>query len=152
MRSVKRVILVTKIVLKVPKSGFSGGSEMKDMEIINDFVNFLKHEGITYKEICQYFVTVSLKDHGFYCSVFAEIQKNGTVKVTADFGTEQKKIDAWQDMPIETKTPVNDCLRENRIVWINTLPQYPQDYELLNSLPTDDYLKTLIALPIKDIG
>jgi DNA-binding CsgD family transcriptional regulator len=37
-------------------------------------------------------------------------------------------------------------------VWINTLPQYPQDYELLNSLPTDDYLKTLIALPIKDIG
>ena len=55
-------------------------------------------------------------------------------------------------MPIEAKTPVNDCLRENRIVWINTLPLYPQDYELLNSLPTDEYLKTLIALPIKDIG
>ncbi len=37
-------------------------------------------------------------------------------------------------------------------MWINTLPKYPQDYELLNSLPTDEYLKTLIALPIKDIG
>ena len=81
---------------------------MKDMEIIKDFVNFLKHDGITYNEICQFLVTVSLKDHGFYSSVFAEIQKNGTVKVTAGFGTEQKKIDPWQDMPIEAKTPVND--------------------------------------------
>ena len=138
--------------LKSAQNQLFGGSEMKDMEIINDFVDFLKHDGITYKEICQFLVTVSLKDHGFYCSVFAEIQKNGTVKVTASFGTEQKKIDAWQDMPIEAKTPVNDCLREIRIVWINTLPLYPQDYELLNSLPTDEYLKTLIALPIKDIG
>jgi len=122
---------------------------MKELEIISDFTIFLQNKGLTIQEICQYLVTVSLKDYGFYCSVFAEIQKNGQVRVTSHFGADPKDVDAWQDMPLEIKTPVNDCLRENRIVWINTLPNYSQDYELLNSLPTDDRLKTLVAFPLR---
>jgi len=125
------------------------GVKMKELEIISDFTIFLQNKGLTIQEICQYLVTVSLKDYGFYCSVFAEIQKNGQVRVTSHFGADPKDIDAWQDMPLEIKTPVNDCLRENRIVWINTLPNYSQDYELLNSLPTDDRLKTLLNLILR---
>jgi DNA-binding NarL/FixJ family response regulator len=34
-------------------------------------------------------------------------------------------------------------------VWINTLPHYSQDYDLLNSLPTDNQLKTLVAFPLR---
>jgi DNA-binding CsgD family transcriptional regulator len=127
----------------------AGGVKMKDLEIITDFTIFLQNKGLTMQDICQYLVTVSLKDYGFYCSVFAEIQKNGKVRVTSHFGVDPKEVEAWQDMSLEIKTPVNDCLRENRIVWINTLPNYSQDYELLNSLPTDDRLKTLVAFPIR---
>ena len=122
---------------------------MKDLETVTDFTIFLQHKGLTMQDICQYLVTVSLKDYGFYCSVFAEIQKNGHVRVTSHFGADPKDVEAWQDMPIEIKTPVNDCLREKRMVWINTLPNYSQDYELLNSLPTDDRLKTLVAFPLR---
>jgi DNA-binding CsgD family transcriptional regulator len=122
---------------------------MKDLETITDFTIFLQNKGLTMQDICQYLVTVSLKDYGFYCSVFAEIQKNGQVRVTSHFGADPKDVEAWQDMSLEIKTPVNDCLRENRIVWINTLPNYSQEYELLNSLPTDDRLKTLVAFPIR---
>ncbi len=126
-----------------------GGGKMKDLEIISDFTIFLQHKGLTIQNICQYLVTVTLKDYGFYCSVFAEIQKSGQVRVTSHFGADPKVVEAWQDMSLEIKTPVNDCLRENRIVWINTLPNYSQDYELLNSLPTDDRLKTLVAFPLR---
>lgn len=122
---------------------------MKELEIISDFTIFLRNKGLTIQDICQYLVTVSLKDYGFYCAVFAEIQKNGQVRVTSHFGADPEDIDAWQDMDFEIKTPVNDCLRENRIVWINTLPHYSQDYELLNSLPTDHQLKTLVAFPLR---
>ena len=122
---------------------------MKDLETISDFTIFLQNKGLTIQDICQYLVTVTLKDYGFYCAVFAEIQKNGQVRVTSHFGADPKDIDAWQDMDFEIKTPVNDCLRENRIVWINTLPNYSQDYELLNSLPIDEKLKTLVAFPLR---
>ena len=122
---------------------------MKELEIISDFTIFLQNKGLTIQNICQYLVTVSLKDYGFYCSVFAEIQKSGQVRVTSHFGADPKDVEAWQDMSLEIKTPVNDCLKENRIVWINTLPNYSQDYELLNSLPIDDQLKTLVAFPLR---
>lgn len=122
---------------------------MKELEIISDFTTFLQTKGLTIQDICQYLVTVSLKDYGFYCAVFAELQKNGQVRVTSHFGADPKDVEAWQDMDFEIKTPVNDCLRENRIVWINTLPQYSQDYELLNSLPIDENLKTLVVFPLR---
>jgi DNA-binding CsgD family transcriptional regulator len=126
-----------------------GGVKMKDLEIISDFTIFLQNKGLTIQDICQYLVTVSLKDYGFYCAVFAEIQKNGQVRVSSHFGVDPKEVEPWQDMDFEIKTPVNDCLRENRIVWINTLPKYSQDYELLNSLPADNKLKTLVAFPLR---
>lgn len=121
---------------------------MKDLETITDFTIFLQTKGLTMQDICQYLVTVSLKDYGFYCSVFSEIQKNGQVRVTSYFGADPKDVEAWQDMSLEIKTPANDCLRENRIVWINTLPN-SQEYDLLNSLPTDNQLKTLVSFPIR---
>jgi len=126
-----------------------GGVKMKDLEIISDFTIFLQNKGLTIQDICQYLVTVSLKDYGFYCAVFAEIQKKGQVRVTSHFGADPKDVEAWQDMDLEIKTPVNDCLRENRIVWINSLPHYSQDYELLNLLPVDNRLKTLVAFPLR---
>ena len=122
---------------------------MKDLEIITDFTIFLQNKGLTIQDICQYLVTVSLKDYGFYSSVFGEMQKNGQVRITSHFGADPKDVEAWQDMSFEMKTPVNDCLRENRMVWINTLPSYSQEYELLNSLPTDDRLKTLVVFPMR---
>jgi DNA-binding CsgD family transcriptional regulator len=122
---------------------------MKELGILSDFTIFLQTKGLTIQDICQYLVTVSLKDFGFYCAVFAELQKNGQVRVTSHFGADPKDIDAWQDLDFEIKTPVNDCLRENRIVWINSLPNYSQDYELLNLLPTDSQLKTLVAFPLR---
>lgn len=122
---------------------------MKDLEIITDFTIFLQNKGLTIQDICQYLVTVSLKDYGFYSSVFAEIQKHGKVRLTSQFGVDPKVIEAWQDMDFEIKTPSNDCLRENRIVWINTLPSYSHDYELLNLLPVDERLKTLVVFPLR---
>ncbi|MEY2778596.1 MAG: Bacterial regulatory protein luxR family [Actinomycetota bacterium] len=131
---------------KIPKWG---GVKMKELKILSDFTIFLQTKGLTIQDICQYLVTVSLKDYGFYCAVFAEIQKTGQVRVTSHFGADPKDIEAWQDLDFDIKTPVNDCLRENRIVWINTLPHYSQDYDLLNSLPTDNQLKTLVAFPLR---
>ena len=125
------------------------GVKMKELGILSDFTIFLQTKGLTIQDICQYLVTVSLKDFGFYCAVFAELQKNGLVRVTSHFGADSKDIEAWQDLDFEIKTPVNDCLRENRIVWINTLPSYSQEYELLNLLPTDNRLKTLVAFPLR---
>lgn len=147
-RSLKSLLILRRETTRRRKSQ-NGGVKMKELKILSDFTIFLQTKGLTIQDICQYLVTVSLKDYGFYCAVFAEIQKTGQVRVTSHFGADPKDIEAWQDLDFDIKTPVNDCLRENRIVWINTLPHYSQDYDLLNSLPTDNQLKTLVAFPLR---
>jgi DNA-binding CsgD family transcriptional regulator len=147
--SIKSSLIQCRETSKRKKSQKWGGVKMKELGILSDFTIFLQTKGLTIQDICQYLVTVSLKDFGFYCAVFAELQKNGLVRVTSHFGADSKDIEAWQDLDFEIKTPVNDCLRENRIVWINTLPSYSQEYELLNLLPTDNRLKTLVAFPLR---
>ena len=126
-----------------------GGGEMKDMEIVDDFVNFLKTKSLGYQEICQYLVTVSLREFNFFGAIFTEIQKNGTVRIVASYGVDKKDVNAWQDIPIDVKTPVNDCLKENRVVWVNPVKNEFLDYQLLNNLPQDNRVQTLIAIPIK---
>jgi DNA-binding CsgD family transcriptional regulator len=147
--SIKSSLIQCRETSKRKKYQKWGGVKMKELGILADFTIFLQTKGLTIQDICQYLVTVSLKDFGFYCAVFAELQKNGLVRVTSHFGADSKDIEAWQDLDFEIKTPVNDCLRENRIVWINTLPSYSQEYELLNLLPTDNRLKTLVAFPLR---
>lgn len=147
--SIKSSLTLRRCISIRDKSQKWGGVKMKELGILSDFTTFLQTKGLTIQDICQYLVTVSLKDFGFYCAVFAEIQKTGQVRITSHFGADPKDIEAWQDLDFEIKTPVNDCLRENRIVWINTLPHYSQDYNLLNSLPTDDRLKTLVVFPLR---
>lgn len=128
---------------------FGGGAVVKDMEIIHDFVNFLKTKSLGYQEICQYLVTVSLREYNFFGAIFTEIQKNGTVRIVASYGVDKKDVAAWQDIPIDVKTPVNDCLKENRVVWVNPVKNEFLDYQLLNNLPQDNRVQTLISIPIK---
>ena len=132
-------------------NGFNirGGAAMKDMEIIHDFVNFLKTKSLGYQEICQYLVTVSLREFNFFGAIFTEIQKNGTVRIVASYGVDKKDVAAWQDIPIDVKTPVNDCLKENKVVWVNPVMNVFLEYQVLNNLPQDKRVQTLISIPIK---
>lgn len=122
---------------------------MKDMEIIDDFINFLKTKSLGHQEICQYLVTVSLKEYKFFGALFTEVQKNGTVKIVSSFGVDKKDVDEWQDIPIDAKTPVNDCLIENKIVWVNPVDNEYIDYQILNELPRDNRVQTLVAVPVR---
>jgi len=126
-------------------------THLSDLEIINDFISFLKTRGITTKEICQYLVTVSLRPFDI-CSIgFLEIQKNGKVKITSHFGVDPRDVEVWQEFSLDMHIPANVVLKNNKTVFINTLPDDCQGYELLNVLPMDPDLKTMIGIPVQGI-
>gem|GEM_PF-769264 len=122
---------------------------MNDIEIVGDFIKFLKTKSLSYQEVCQYFVTVSLKNFNFFGAIYSEIQKNGTVRILHSYGVDKKDVESWQNVPVEMKTPVNDCLIENKIVWVNPVENEYLDYQDINNLPKDERVKTLIAFPVK---
>jgi DNA-binding CsgD family transcriptional regulator len=81
--------------------------------------------------------------------VYTEIDQNGHAIPHTSFGIEI--IDKNGERPtftISERTPFTDAIRENRIIWIDSLPSWPKPYTRMMNLQLPKNLKTMICCPI----
>lgn len=81
--------------------------------------------------------------------IYAELDHTGVTIPQASFGIEL--VDKTGNMPtfaISERTPFTDAIRENKIVWINSLPQWPKQYSTMSQVVLPAKFKTLISCPI----
>lgn len=81
--------------------------------------------------------------------LYAELDLSGTAIPQATFGIDL--VDEAGNRPtflISDRTPFTDAIRENKIIWINSLPQWPKQYSKMNSVEIPSKFKTLISCPI----
>ena len=85
--------------------------------------------------------------------VYTEINQNGNTNLHTSFGIEiTDKNGERPTFTISERTPFTDAIRENRIIWIDSLPTWPKQYTKMASLQLPKNLKTLICCPIDDGG
>ena len=118
---------------------------------IQEFIEFLKYPNLTEQDICHHLVTNSLKDYGIISSFMVHTTNRGTVKSLGQFGITKTYGSEWLEFPIERKVPVTDAIKENKIVWVNTLPYWSEEYRELQSLELDNRSKTFIAIPYSSL-
>ena len=85
--------------------------------------------------------------------MYSELESNGYTVPQASFGIELKQING--ELPafhIAERTPFTDAIRENRIVVINTLPQWPKPYASLRKLGIPESVKSLVTAPVEISG
>ena len=64
--------------------------------------------------------------------------------------TQQFTPDGRLPLSFDSKLPIIDVIRSRKIMWINTLPDWGDDYPLLKDFPIDFHGKTFIGIPIVD--
>ena len=115
---------------------------------IAQLVSHLANEDLSEDEICEFLVTNSLDflsvDHAW----IAQVTNRKTVRARASHGVDQSKFQDWQEFPLDWKLPVTDALVEKRIVWINSLPEWPEEYPLLKGVAYEGPARTQIIVPI----
>ena len=82
--------------------------------------------------------------------LYTEINHNGYAIPHTSFGLEF--VDKNGERPtftISERTPFTDAIRENRLVWIDTLPTWPKYYSKLSSLQLPRNTRTLISCPVE---
>ena len=85
--------------------------------------------------------------------VYTEIDQNGHAIPHTSFGIEiTDKNGERPTFTISERTPFTDAIRENRIIWIDSLPTWPKQYTKMASLQLPKNLKTMICCPIDDGG
>jgi DNA-binding CsgD family transcriptional regulator len=104
-------------------------------------------------EIIQMLCLKSLSPLKADALMYSELDSNGFTIPQASFGIELRQING--ELPafhIAERTPFTDAIRENRIVVINTLPQWPKPYSALKKLGIPESVKSLITAPVEISG
>lgn len=85
--------------------------------------------------------------------VFAEIDALGSASPNNYFGFQITDRSGNQPtFAISDKTPFTDCIRENRIIWIDSLPSWPKIYSAMSSIALPKHYKTMISCPVESHG
>jgi len=115
---------------------------------IAELASNLANHDLTEDQICEFLVTDTFKELGVNHVFISEITSRRTVRARASHGFDQSNFPEWQEFPLEWKLPVTDALTEERIVWINTLPEWPSEYALLKEFKYPNAERTQIIIPI----
>lgn len=85
--------------------------------------------------------------------MYVELDRQGFATPQSSFGiTLTTESGETPKFAISEHTPFTDSIRENRIVWIDTLPQLPKGYASLKQISFPRNLKTLITCPVEARG
>ena len=81
--------------------------------------------------------------------LYTEIDQNGHAIPHTSFGIEiTDKNGERPTFTIAERTPFTDAIRENRIIWIDSLPTWLKQYTRMTNLQLPKNLKTIICCPI----
>ena len=120
------------------------------LQQVTKFITFLATNGLTLEEILSHMVLV----------VLSPLNAEAIVMFQITDGNQVERVGAW-GIPLEMfrpngnlfnlsdKYPSTDTLRYRRTTWINTLPEWGDDYPRFKEFPYTTGAKSFICFPIE---
>jgi DNA-binding CsgD family transcriptional regulator len=115
---------------------------------IAQFASHLANHELTEDEICEYLATKTLSHLKVQGLFLTEVTSRNTARARASFGIDQTTFPEWQEFPLEWKLPVTDALAQKKIVWVTSLPEWPEEYPLVARVKFPFPARTHIVTPI----
>ena len=82
-----------------------------------------------------------------------ELTPDGDVESIARWGASELTRNIYPDKyDLIENTPITECIRSRKIVWITTLPIWPKHYSRLSVIPYTDPEKSFVCFPIDKLG
>lgn len=119
---------------------------------INALTEDLLSHDLSEADLCQMMAMKTLNFLDITSVYMVELSANGMVKTIATFGAYGEYEQNIREFAIGSKVPVTDTLRSNRMVWINSLPDWSKDYPLMKEVIIDKEVCTHISFPIRRFG
>ena len=123
------------------------------LEQVSDFITHLGSKNHTIDEILSHMVLRVFRPLDASSIFLFELSSEGTVESIARSGASFLARNRYPDSyDLRDATPINDCIKSRKSVWINTLPLWPKEYVFLNSIAYTDPEKSFICFPIEKAG
>jgi len=123
------------------------------LDQVSDFITHLESKNHTIDEILAYMVLRVLRPLDASSIFLFELSSEGTVESVARSGASLLARNIYPDSyDLREVTPINDCIKSRKSVWINTLPSWPSEYIFLNSIAFTDPEKSFVCFPVEKAG
>ena len=123
------------------------------LSLISSLLQNISKSEFSEEDLCKhlYLKTLSpMKPSGL---VISRVTTQGTLKIIEKFGfTSELDMKIWQEMPLEGSMPMCDAVVNDKLVWVDSLPHWPDEYFQLNSHALSRPHQTFIAWPVRYYG
>ena len=128
-------------------------SSREHLEAISEFISFLSVNELTLQEILSHIVLVVLTPLNTEAIVMFQISGRNQVERVGAWGIPLEMFRPHGNLfNLSDKYPSTDTLRYRRTTWINTLPEWGDDYPLFKELPYTTGARSFICFPIERAG
>lgn len=123
------------------------------LQHVTEFITFLNTNGLTLEEILRHMVLVVLSPLNAEAILIRQLNNQNQAVLVETWGM---SLEIRQGYPVDysmhERYPSTDTLRFRSTTWINTLPDWGDDYPLLKELPYNTGAKSYICFPIERAG
>jgi DNA-binding CsgD family transcriptional regulator len=120
---------------------------------VSEFISFLSLREHELEEVLSHLVHRVLVDLGATSVFVSSLSQKNKVEMVGQFGINSEM---WQVFPQGTsifdKYPITEALRNRKTIWINTLPDWGDEYPLLKPYKFPGKEKTFICFAIEKCG
>lgn len=120
---------------------------------VSEFVEFLSVKDHSLEEILGHMVLRVLSPLDATSAFLFELNNENRVESSARYGASHLVRDIYPNSyELRDRVPITDSIRTRSVVWVNTLPTWPEEYPILQAIPYTDPEKTFICFPIEKCG
>ena len=123
------------------------------LEDISGFVTFLTNKDHTLQEILNHLNRVVFKSLDVSAVSLSQLNENNELVVSARSGVSKEYVTHMPSVySLVDRYPNVDAIRTLSTIWINTLPDWGDEYLLMKNYPLGEQSRTYLAIPIYVTG
>ena len=120
---------------------------------VSDFCEFLATKTHSIEEILAHITLRVFSPLNASTTFICELNSQNLVESLGVFGLGKGLEDKYPNLySFHEPLPVPDAMRKRKVLWINTLPKWPDEYPALKDAPEVKGAKTFICFPIEKCG
>ena len=119
----------------------------------SEFIKFLGGQNHSIEEVLSHVVLRAMAPLHATSAFISILDNQNSIVTVGKFGIASEISESYPEkFTLTDRIPITEAMRERKIVVVNTLPSWPQDYPLLSEIPYPTNEASMVSFPIERCG
>lgn len=119
----------------------------------SEFIKFLGDQDHTVEEVLAHLVLRVMAPLKATSAVIAKLDNQNSIIIIGRYGINSDLYGLYEDcFSLNDRLPITDAIRQSKVIVIDSLPEWPEEYSELLTSPYQSEESSLLAFPIEKSG